>query len=237
MLKIILLVLLIATHSFSYTKILDFKFGKEISGEGGYKEYFYNNNSLETKRFKIHISKGKEKDMSKWVTVYPKVLNVPPQSIGIVKMHIQAPVGTPNGQYNCFISFIPVEIPVIAKTNAAGKNVVSGVANLKFAMRQQIYGYVGNPDFKNKIKVEDFELINGKVIARIKNNSFAMVYLGLKVYDTHKVQRADFNNFMGIQSEGVGNFYKFKLNSVIPEHGYFVIYNTSDGTKIYSGEY
>lgn len=142
-----LLYLIFYIQSFA-TMMLPMKFDKRIDGiNGGYQEYQISNPTDKTVRYKIYkkpetedLSKyGVVGSMDKWMQYYPKIITIPPKSVGIVKLGIKAPPGTKHGEYAARIGNSPISIPDINRIGS----VITPQISVPIGTEMQIFGYVG----------------------------------------------------------------------------------------------
>ncbi|MGL4510614.1 hypothetical protein [Cetobacterium sp.] len=128
--------------------MLPMKFDKRIDGiNGGYQEYQISNPTDKTVRYKIYkkpetenLSKyGVVGSMDKWMQYYPKIITIPPKSVGIVKLGIKAPPGTKPGEYAARIGTSPISIPDINRSGS----IIAPQISVPIGMEMQIFGYIG----------------------------------------------------------------------------------------------
>lgn len=149
---------------------------------GGYREFVLENKTDKPIRYKFDIKKGENApDMSEWVKVYPKVMNIPPLEKRTLKMYAQSPSGTKPGEYAFNLIVTPLVVPVIKESE--GK--ITGTSSISFVPMIEMLGYVGNADFEKNINVENIEVVKNKenkidIKGKIINNSFAGFHIGLK---------------------------------------------------------
>lgn len=179
--KFLLFILLANFSFFSFAfEINSTTFDQRID-TGGYKEYRIKNNSDKPIRYKIDITKpddGKA-DMSKWIKIYPKVINIPPLQEGTLKVYAQSPKEANNGEYFCNLLIKPLVIPKIYEHN--GK--VSGTSRLSFAPIIELSGYIGDLELNNSLNLKNFSFKkeNSKLVflGEIENASFAGIQIGI----------------------------------------------------------
>lgn len=132
-------------------------FDKRIDTGEGYGEFIYTNSSDEVVRYKINIfSTGKENDISKYVSVYPKILTIKPQSTGKVKVFVEAPPLLKKGIYSFMMGSENVSVPFLQK-NQKGK--IAPAVSLKTSVGLEMQAYVGEVG-------NNFEIFGEKIIAR-----------------------------------------------------------------------
>lgn len=129
---------------------------------GGYKEFKIKNNGTKPARYKIKVTnpeKGKE-SMASWIKTYPKVMNVPPMSEGILKVYAQSPSNVKEGEYFSDLIITPLIIPTLTKKDGSDK--ISGNSTIAFVPHIELMGYVGDPKFDKNINLKDIILKNNK---------------------------------------------------------------------------
>lgn len=151
--------LTLACSAFSYG--LDpMYFEADISNENGYREIgIINTNKMEKGRYKIAINPGpdKDKDISKYIKIYPKVITVDPDSTGYVKVFADIKEELPRDEYNFSFRVTPVTIPTLKK-QAEG---VSGGISAPIAFEIPMYGHYGEAtevELKEKLITKDFSV-------------------------------------------------------------------------------
>lgn len=187
-----MLYLLICSIAFGF-RMQPSYYDQRIDGEGGYAEINYKNTGNDALRYKFILYPGEKNDMSKWIELYPKVLTIPPKSIGKLKIFAKAPTGVKEGEYNFSLYAKPIVIPTIKKGEK--ENKISVNATTIISMNIGLSGYVGDPKLKENIKFEKFNFYNnGKGISlngEVKNNSFRGVSIGLRILNKNKVIKSE----------------------------------------------
>lgn len=180
--KFLLFILLVVFSFSSFAFEIDSTTFDQRIDTGGYKEYKIKNNSNQTIRYKIDVTNpdsGKA-DMSKWIKIYPKVMNIPPLQEGILKIYAQSPKEASKGEYYFNLLIKPLVIPKVYKLD--GK--INGTSTISFVPVLELSGYVGDPQFLETISFNNSNITNYKngvkFIAEISNKSFASIQLGLK---------------------------------------------------------
>lgn len=160
-------------------------FNQRIDGNGGYQEYEIDNETFNTKRYKIQVTpqtndKELMKKMEKWVEVYPKVLSIPPKSTGKIKVMIKSPPDTKVGEYSFLLNPTPITIPTLENKKDDSKLATIGLkASLQLSMT--LNGYVGNlGDVYKDIKIEKIKDNDGLKV-KIENNMRREVALDILV--------------------------------------------------------
>lgn len=213
---IIMLFILILTTTFSLD-INTTLFDQRIDNDEGYKEIIFKNKSTENVRYKIKIFKSDEeiKDMSSWVEVSPRVLNVQPLNKKVLKIFAKAPKGVEKGEYSFKLQIEPIVIPTVSE---AEKGKIKGSSTISFVPIIEMFGYVGDPDFEKNIDIENINLekVNKEYIltGTLVNKSYAGKNIGFNfigennfVVDGRWVGRLS-PNFKENISVKIGNKFK-----------------------------
>lgn len=170
----------IFTNSFSI-EMSSTTFDKRIDfGDGGYKEIVFKNKHLSNVRYKIKIldvskNGSKRKDMSKWVTVSPKVINIPPMQERTLKIFAKSPNNTEKGEYIFGLKVEPIVIPTIRK---AENDKIVGNSIVTINPLVEMIGYVGDPNFKENIVFEDIKVEKVKDSYKLSGTIFNKTYAG-----------------------------------------------------------
>lgn len=170
--------------------ISDTIFDQRIDKQIGYKEIIFKNKYNDNIRYKITVLKAKktDNDMSSWVKVSPRILNISPKSEKVLKIFAKSPQGAKNGTYVFYLKITPIVIPTIKKSE---NSQIRGGSSVYFLPIIKMYGYVGNPDFKKNIKLKNIRLtkINKKYIlkATLLNESYAGKNIGFNFIGNNNV--------------------------------------------------
>lgn len=181
--KFLLFILLANFSFFSFAFEIDSTTFDQRIDTGGYKEYRIKNNSNKPVRYKINITKPDDEkaDMSKWIKVYPKVMNIPPLQEGVLKIFAQSPKEASKGEYFCNLLVRPLIIPKIYKSD----NKIVGDSSVSFVPVIELAGHVGDPKFKENIKVSNITILEKEfgveIHAQFENNSFTSSQIGIKL--------------------------------------------------------
>lgn len=157
----IILMLFLTTSSFSFD-ISRTDFDRRMDTGGGYREVEFTNHSEKPVRYKFSaITNDKEKDMSKWVELYPKVMTIPPLEKRTLKIYAKSPKDKPWGEYSFYLNIDTLVVPTIKATS---KGKIVGTTSVSFVPRITMYGYIGETNYEKNIKFENikFETENKK---------------------------------------------------------------------------
>lgn len=158
--------MLLSSLTFSYG-IQPMYFEKDISSGRGYSEIsILNTNKRQRGRYKISIGESSDpkEDISSFVEIYPKVLNVMPESKGLLKVFVNLPKELKKDEYSFMLQVIPITIPVV---NGGNKDI-SASMNMKLAMNVEMYGHYGEAnqeEIEKGIRLENYKIYekDGKV--------------------------------------------------------------------------
>ncbi|MCQ8210969.1 hypothetical protein NON08_00085 [Cetobacterium somerae] len=143
--KLISIFFLISNFIFAL-EIQPTMFEQRIDGSGGYREFIVSNNTNSTLRYKLTIFPGskKDRDMSKWTEVSPKILTIKPGRNGIFKIFVQTPKEISDGEYDYTLSLKTMDLPKLPGET----DKIASAAKLNFDFRLNFIGYAGdlNPD-------------------------------------------------------------------------------------------
>lgn len=175
--------------SYSF-KLQNISFNQRMdTPEGGYREFYIKNDYLSKQRYKVNVLASKEKDGSKFVEVYPKVITIDPQSKGTIKVFAKAPQTEDKGEYRFQLQFQPINIPTLSK-NKDGK--ITGTSNINIAPVIEVKSYIGEIDFKEALRFENINVLkNSKekgiiVTGNLSNDSYAGIDFGAEAYGSNE---------------------------------------------------
>lgn len=159
-------------------------FNQRMDGkDGGYRELQLVNDTNERQRYKINVLPGSKNDGSKFINIYPKVVTVEPRTKAPVKIFANAPVTAKKGLYDFQLEFKPIGIPTLAK---AKEGVITGTSNVNIAPIVEMYGYVGEVNFQEALRLENIKFTKKektmKIEGDISNDSYAVIEFGLLAY-------------------------------------------------------
>ena len=145
--KLLLLSLFLISTSAFALKLRPIGFDKSLD-TGGYQEYTLTNTSKDIVRYKIEIKDtGKETDISKDITVYPKVLTVEPLSEANFKVYVEEKE-VDKGEYSFLMNIRPIKMPKLKEHKS---NVDSAIA-MRTALEIEQFAYAKTD--------EKFEILN-----------------------------------------------------------------------------
>lgn len=170
--------------AFSYG-IQPMYFEADISNGQGYREIsIINTNKLQKGRYKITIGPGRnpDKDISKYMEIYPKVLNVGPDSTGLVKLYAKIKEPLPKDEYSFMFKITPIVIPTLKKE--ASK--ISGGIETPIAFQLEMFGHYEEEtqdEIDKKVLVKNLQVYEkksaeGKKEIWVKGNVENNLYYG-----------------------------------------------------------
>nr|WP_317279442.1 hypothetical protein [uncultured Fusobacterium sp.] len=168
--KYLLFILLVILSTASYAmKLRPIGFDKRIDEGNGFQEFTVTNTSSEIMRFKAFVkSTGKDTDISKLISIYPKVFTVEPLSEKTFKVYVEE-TQLPKGEYSFILGVQPVKMPKIEEEK---KGKIDSSVSMQIAMQVEMMAYSGEMKDKFDIVTDNFYKQDGKKFykAHIKNN-------------------------------------------------------------------
>lgn len=139
--RILLLFFVVFNFSFGYVNIHPTFFDKPIDFNGSYQEFTLFNQSSEKVLYRIYCESYKvkgEKDMSKWVTFYPRSLTLEPGESGKIQVSIASNSKIESGEYSAVLGIR--ELPLYEKIISEKSSGLGILTDLKLVLN----GYAGN---------------------------------------------------------------------------------------------
>lgn len=127
------LFLLINSICFSYINLYPLKFEKNIAHGAG-EEFTLYNRTTKTVKYRVYIEEVEgKKSMADWVEVYPKSVTLTPLKEDTLRLYVQAPKGTPEGEYqaNLVIKEISLPLPEADKEDREKKTKILTMVKLR----------------------------------------------------------------------------------------------------------
>lgn len=151
--SLILIFFIVSLVTFSF-QMSPISFEKRIDKGQGFKEFYFPNTGNKTIRYKFTPLPGSAHrgDMSKWVELYPKILTIKPEQTGVLKVFVQAPKETPEGEYGFLLDSLPIEV---LDKDEQSKDIKAASA-VKIRAAIELVGYVG--DIKPILKLEKYKV-------------------------------------------------------------------------------
>ena len=159
--KLFLIIIFICVSLFSFSfEFSPLGFDKRVDTGEGYGEFHYRNSTLEIQRYKISIvDTGKADDIGKYVSIYPKVITVKPQSSSTVKVYVQAPPTLKKGLYSFMLRSQSVPVPFLQK-NQNGR--IAPAVSMRTAVTLEMEAYAGEMG-------KEFQIIDKKIVVKDEN--------------------------------------------------------------------
>lgn len=158
----------ITTYSLKFYPL---NYDKRIDKEGAYGEFTLTNTSKEPIRYKIDSkTTGKSTDISRLVTIYPKVITIEPFSEKSFKVFVDETNILKNGEYSFILGIKPLKMPQLEEIKGMKTN---SNLSIKQALNLEMFAYVGDLEKPFEIITSKFYKENrkDKYKARIKNST------------------------------------------------------------------
>ena len=210
LIRIIFMILFYSMTCFSF-EFSPLGFDKRIDTGEGYGEFIYTNSSNEIIRYKINVySTGKKNDISKFVTVYPKILTIKPLSSAKLKIFVESPPILNKGIYNFMIGSENISIPFLQENR---NNNISPAVSFKTSVGLEMQAYVGG--IKDDFKIKNEKIIKKEkkeyYIATIKNETGRGYEIGVGFSDS-------LDSLINVESKGrLNNFKEMSFEIEIPK--------------------
>ena len=227
--KLFLFLFLFNSLSFAF-EFSPLGFDKRIDTGEGYGEFIYGNSGDEVVRYKINISSnGKDNDISKYVSVYPKILTIKPKSSGKVKVYVEAPPTLKKGIYGFMIGSESVAIPFLQKEKQGN---VAPAVSFKTPIGLEMQAYVGEVG-------QSFEISNEKIITKknkdnknikiytsnLKNSTGRGYEIGVGFVDSQ-------NSLIGVESMGrINDDGNMRIENEIPKFAKALVFYDYNNQK------
>lgn len=110
--KIVILFLIFKSFAFGYINLYPLEFNKDIT-YGAAEEFVLYNRTTEIRKYRVYVEsvEGKE-SMADWVQVYPRSISISPLKEEILKIYVEAPSGTKEGEYQANLVIKEISLPV-----------------------------------------------------------------------------------------------------------------------------
>ncbi|MGX6592627.1 hypothetical protein [Cetobacterium ceti] len=198
-------------------------FDKRIDDGSGYGEFSLRNHENHPIRYKISIlDSGKKNNISKYASVYPKILTIPAQGEKFFKVYVDPKENIKPGEYSFIIGMKSVGIPFLGKgeiknskpevTMQAGVNVEMSC----YAGNIKNYFDIKNPQFYKKIEKNGMKkkYFKGKIL----NNTGRGYEIGVGFYDAN-------NTLMEVKAKGrLSNKSSMDVNILIPNQAKKIVF-------------
>lgn len=192
-------------------------FDKRIDNGEGYAEFYLDNSTDDIQRYRIKvISTGKTNDISKYVNIYPTIVNVKPKDRGILKVYAEAPSDLKDGVYRFMLSIESIAVPELEKN----KKDVNGAVSMRVNVNLEMEAYVG--EIKDSIKVIERKVVkknnDSYFIGEFLNDSIRGYEIGVGFVDSN-------NSLIEVHSQGrISKNGKMKVELKIPSRSKKIVF-------------
>lgn len=159
--KIITLFLLMSLTCFGYISVDPVTFDKRIDNEDGTQTFYLSNITKNKLAYRVYVEPADNgNDMSKWIDFYPRSLKIDTGEIGEIRVQIEAPKGTKEGEYTANLVIKEIE-------DVSQRKDKKSAVKIYTELKMEIAGYVGdkNPDFI----IKDFKINKNGISGTIEN--------------------------------------------------------------------
>lgn len=112
--KIVLIIFLILKSlTFGYINLYPLEFNKDITYGAG-EEFTLYNRTTEPRKYRVYVEsvEGK-KSMADWIEVYPRSILINPLKEKNIKIYVEAPQGSKEGEYQANLVIKEISLPII----------------------------------------------------------------------------------------------------------------------------
>lgn len=192
-------------------------FDKRIDNGDGYAEFYLDNSTHETQRYRVRIvSTGKNNDISKYVNIYPGIVSIKPKERGVLKLYAKAPKILKNGVYRFMLSIESIALPTLEKY----KKDINGAISMRVNVNLEMEAYVG--EIKDNIKV-----IEKKIIKKNNDSYFIGEFLNCSIrgYEIGVGFADSDNSLIEMHSQGrIPRNGKIKVELKIPSRSKKIVF-------------
>lgn len=172
-------------------RIDDINFDQRIDDSSSYKEYKVFNDGMNKVRYKVVISSPNEEiDLSKILTVYPKIVTVDPKSYASFKIFGNSKAKLEKREYSFNLNLMPIMVPTLQKDK--DKKTIRGNAGVSISPTITMVGYGGEVDLSKDINIGSIEFKKEKnrikVELEVENDSHSAIELAVKFYNKSKTK-------------------------------------------------
>ncbi|MGL6113910.1 MAG: hypothetical protein ACRC1R_02625 [Cetobacterium sp.] len=194
-------------------------FDKRIDNGEGYGQFSLRNHSNEPIRYKIKIkNSGKENNVSQYVSVYPRILTIPPQGEKFFKIYVEPPKNIKHGLYNFMLSMQEVGIPYLGETKE-NKSKPEIAMSAGVCLEMECYAGEVKKNFNIENGVFYINQNNQKCYKAVVKNETGRGYeIGVGFYDSN-------NNLMNVKAYGrLENNNSMKIDLEIPNGAKSIVF-------------
>ena len=218
----LIITLILCSMSFFVNTIYAFEFSpigfdKRIDNGNGYAEFYLDNSTDEIQRYRIKvISTEKTNDISKYINIYPTIVNVNPKDRGILKVYAEAPSDLKDGVYRFMLSIESIAVPSLKKD----KKDINGAVSMRVNVNLEMEAYVG--EIKDNIKVIERKVVKKNnesyFIGEFLNDSIRGYEIGVGFVDSN-------NSLIEVHSQGrISKNGKMKVELKIPSRSKKIVF-------------
>lgn len=213
-----LLFVIFSINSFSFG-FKPLNFDKRIDSNNSYQEFFIRNDSNKLLKYQIiPYSTEKENDISKYVKVYPRVLNVNPMSTGSFKVFVEDRKKITDGEKSFMLEVKSLKVPNL---NQLKQHETNSSVDFKVSLNLEMYAYKGDVGEEFTLEEQSFyKAEDGKKHwkALIKNDTGRGYEIGVAFLD-----RA--NSIFGLENLGrLFNHSTAKVDIEIPKEAKYLVF-------------
>lgn len=164
--RILLLFMILSFKIFSFT-FYPLNFDKRLDSDNAYQEFFIKNDSKSTLKYQLTpMSTGKDRDISQYVKIYPKVITIDPLSVGSFKVFVEDNEKIPYGQSSFLLGIKTLKVPQLQQV---GEKENNSSVDFKLALNLEMFAYKGEVGQEFQIlesefyKKEDGKYWKGKI--------------------------------------------------------------------------
>lgn len=110
--KIVLIFFILKSLTFGYINLYPLKFEKDITYGAG-EEFVLYNRTTEPRKYRVYVEsvEGK-KSMADWIEVYPRSILINPLKEKNIKIYVEAPQGSKEGEYQANLVIKEISLPI-----------------------------------------------------------------------------------------------------------------------------
>ncbi|MGL4866306.1 MAG: hypothetical protein ACRC4T_24705 [Cetobacterium sp.] len=223
--KKLLIFLILGLKSFAYMQVAPIIFDKRIDKGGAIQEFYITNPTNQEVGYRIYKEKSDTGlDMTQYMEFYPKTLKLKSGESGKIRVYIEAPKDSTEGEYTTIMGIKEINIPSVKKS---GNGNVIIYTDLKL----ELAGYVG--DLKPNLEIKDLKLKNNELTFKISN--IGEIRTKVEAYlESDNLKEAKYLDTFRLLKNKESNFnQKLKLKNLKNPR---LVINDMDGNKILEKE-
>ncbi len=222
--KKLLIFLILGLKSFAYMQVAPIIFDKRIDQGGAIQEFYITNPTNQEVGYRIYKEKSDtDLDMTPYMEFYPKTLKLKSGESGKIRVYIEAPKDSTEGEYTTIMGIKEINIPSVKKS---GNGNVIIYTDLKL----ELAGYVGN--LKPNLEIKDLKLKNNELTFKISN--IGEIRTKVEAYLIDDLKEAKYLDTFRLLKNKESNFnQKLELKNLKNPR---LVINDMDGNKILEKE-